>query len=233
MGAADRHRAVVGPHRRRRADEEQTAATKRRLHPVWRSGEVQKDAFKKVEASADIVVQAFASTSAEPGISSEKGGLRALDTQTSPRHGEGARPPQGSSRDAAATSSRTGASTAEWQRCRPAAPLDERHLPVGTPRSIRKGQTQEGSAGVILRTTITGSTRWRIKAATAATGRINSGEKREREGDAGGKPQGGEAPAATLIAAGWTSIGELRQRRGVGEEGADLLGVAAAPPESP
>ena len=59
--------------------------------------------------------------------------------------------------------------------------------------------------------------------APAATGRRNSGEKRER-GEVGGKSQGEEVPAAALIAAGWTSTGELRRRRGVGEEGAGLLG---------
>ena len=61
-------------------------------------------------------------------------------------------------------------------------------------------------------------------------------ERREKgkvveEGELQGK--GGEVPAAALIAAEWTSIGELRRRRGGGEEGGGARGEGAAPPESP
>ena len=97
-------------------------------------------ASKKGAAYTDVAVQAFASTS---------------DMQTTPRHGGGARPPQGSSRGTAATSSRIGAPAAEASSSR--AARRQRHLPAGTLWSIRKGQTQKGPAGVRLRTTNTGS----------------------------------------------------------------------------
>ncbi|KAG2564740.1 hypothetical protein PVAP13_7NG024067 [Panicum virgatum] len=80
-----------------------------------------------------------------------------------------------------------------------------------------------GSAAIAAGSAATGARR----TAPATNWHATTGKKREgRRGrlwkKENFKGKGGKVPAAALIAAEWTSIGELRRRRGGGEEGGGL-----------